>query len=124
VCFRDGRFRNGHRGNLNDRLYRSGLLANLGLLDRWSLDARRDDRLGCLDQPRRRQNRGSGLHGFRRLFRRRSLLALGNRCLRKDVTARQRNIPQTRETFDKLTRDDFFDCARGAFDLDAVIALQ
>jgi hypothetical protein len=126
----DARFGNNRRldncgrARLDDGLYRSGLLANLGFVDRWSFDSRYRDRLYCLDETGRRQHRGRGLRWFCRLLRRRSLLALGYRRLRKDVTARQRNIPLTRKPLDELTRDDFLDRARGAFYLDAMIALQ
>jgi hypothetical protein len=46
------------------------------------------------------------------------------RALRKDVAAWQRDIALPGEALDKLPRHDFFDRARGALDLDAVISLE
>src|SRR5262249_13471917 len=85
---------------------------------------RRSDRFDGFDQTGRWQYWRSGFRRFRSLLRRCALLALRKRRLRKDVTARERNVPNAREPLDELTRDDLFGRARGAFDLDAVIALQ
>jgi hypothetical protein len=42
----------------------------------------------------------------------------------KDVATRQRDATLLREPIHELPRDDFFDRARRALDLDAVIALE
>jgi hypothetical protein len=47
-----------------------------------------------------------------------------NGRLGKDVASRQRDAPLLREPIHELPRDDLFDRARRALDLDAVIALE
>ena len=82
------------------------------------------DRLHRLHQPRRRQCRRDRFGGLRGLFRRSALLALGHRRLGKDVAGRQRDIALAGEPINELPRDDLFDCARRALDVDPVVALQ
>ena len=81
-------------------------------------------RLDGLDQARRRQRGRRRLDRLGRLLRRRALLALDDGRFGEDVAARQRDVALTREALDELARDDFFDGARGALHLDAVIALE
>jgi hypothetical protein len=47
-----------------------------------------------------------------------------NGRLGKDVASRQRDAPLLCEPIHELPRDDFFNRARRALDLDAVIALE
>jgi hypothetical protein len=81
--------------------------------------------LHCLDEARRRQH---GRRGFRRLGRflgcGRWLLALDDRSLSEDIARRQLDVALLGQTIDELTGDDFFDRARGALHLDAMIALE
>src|SRR5262249_5824064 len=82
--------------------------------------------LDGLDQPRRSK------HGRRRLWRlgllRRSGLLCAAlrrcRCLREHVAAWQRDATLPRNALDKRPRDDLFDGARRALQLDAVIAFE
>ena len=97
----------------------SGSTARFGLDD-----GRGGHRLRGFHQARRRQRRRNRLHRLGRLFRGRRLLALDGRRLGEDVAARQLNVPLLRESIDELARDHFLDRARGALDLDAVIALE
>ena len=85
---------------------------------------RRRHRFDRLDESGRRQHRRRGLRRFRRLLRRRRLLAFHDGRLGEDVAARQRDAALLREALDELTGDDFFNRARGALHLDAVIALE
>ena len=83
-----------------------------------------DGRLDRLDEPRRRQRRRRRLGRLGRLLRGRALLAFDERRLGEHVAARQRDVALAREALDELARDDFFDRARGALHLDAVVALE
>jgi hypothetical protein len=85
---------------------------------------RHDRRFDRLDEPRRRKNRGGRLRRLGRLFERGPLAPLLHRCLGEDVPARHDDVPLTRETIDELPRDDFFDRARCALDVDAVVAFE
>ena len=81
-------------------------------------------RFDGLDQSGRRQRRRHRLRRLGRLPGWRALLARDDEVLSEDVAARQRNVALTREAVHELAGDDFFDRARGALDLDAVIALE
>src|SRR4029077_7227702 len=59
-----------------------------------------------------------------RLLRGRPLLTLGGRGVGEHVARRQRDVGLSRDALDELARDDFLDRARGALDLDAVVALE
>jgi hypothetical protein len=83
-------------------------------------------RLDGLDEARRPQYWRGRLRRLGLLRRRRFLrAALGwNRVLSEHIAARQRDVALTGDTLDERARDDFFDRARRAFQLDAVVALQ
>jgi hypothetical protein len=84
-------------------------------------------RLDRLDETRRTEDRSSRL-GWFDLFRRRRLLRGGglgrNGVLGEHVAARKRDASLSRETLDERARDNFLDGARGALQLDSVIALE
>jgi hypothetical protein len=50
--------------------------------------------------------------------------APGGRCLGENISSRQRDVTLARQPLDELPCDDLFNRARGAFHLDAVIALE
>jgi hypothetical protein len=83
---------------------------------------RRRRRLCRLDEPWRRQR------GRRRPRRLRCLAGLATANGRWRVgerrARRHTDIPLARKALDKLTRNDFFDRARRALHLDAVVALE
>jgi hypothetical protein len=116
--WRSNRLLSRRGGSGFDRLLRD----RLGLGDRLGLDC--GDRFGGLYQARRRQDRRRRLDRLRLLCRRWSLLALDDRRLGEHVRRRQRDVALLRQTLDELTGHDFLDRARGAFHLDAVIALE
>ena len=78
--------------------------------------------LCALDQSRRRQRRRGGPGGLRR-FRRLASFLCGRRIGKRSVR-RHIDVALSREALDELPRDDFFDRARRALDLDPVIALE
>ena len=82
--------------------------------------------LGRFHQARWRERGGCRLWRFRFFRAGRWLLRarLGRRALGEHVATRQRDAAVAREALDELARHDFLDCARGAFQLDAVSALQ
>jgi hypothetical protein len=84
-------------------------------------------RLDRLDETRRTEDRSSRL-GWFDLFRRWRLLRGGglgrNGVLGEHVAARKRDASLSRETLDERARDNFLDGARGALQLDSVIALE
>src|SRR5947207_9400714 len=80
-----------------------------------------------LDEAWRPQHRRSRLWRLGLLGRDRGFLGatLGRRGrLRKHVAARQRDVALPCDALDKRSRDDLFDRARCALQLDAVIALE
>jgi hypothetical protein len=91
-------------------------------LRRWRRRSWRPDRL---DEARRTQHGCRGLRRFSFLCRRALLSTLGGHGrLGEHVAARQRDVALPRDTLDKRTRHDFFNRARSAFQLDAVVALE
>lgn len=88
---------------------------------------RRCRRLDCLDEARRAEDWCRRL-GWFGLLRRRCFLRCGglgwNGVLGEHVAARKRDVPLSREPFDERACDNFLDCARGALQLDSVIALE
>jgi len=84
-------------------------------------------RFDRLDETRRTENR-SGRLGRLGLFRRGRLLRGGfgrnDAVLGEHVAARKRDASLSCETFDERARDNFLDCARGALQLNSVIALE
>ena len=79
-----------------------------------------------LDEPRRRECRSSGLGGLRFLRIRCRLLGagLGDWPFSEHVAAWERDAALAREALDELSRDDLFNRARRALQLDAVRAFQ
>ena len=76
-------------------------------------------------ETRRWKGRGCRLRRFRRLLRGSpAFSSLDDRRFRKDVARRQRNLALPREPIDKLPRNDLFDRARRALDLDAMVTLE
>jgi len=82
--------------------------------------------LGCLDEAGRAERRCRWLRRLRRrlLAGRTSCGRASGRPVREDVAARQGHAPLAREPVDELPAHDFFNRARGALHLDAVIALE
>jgi hypothetical protein len=82
----------------------------------------------CLNQAWRRKRRRRGLDRLRRCARllcaRTGFFRGFGGGLRKDVTLRQLNAALSREALDELARDDLFEGARRALELDAVILFQ
>jgi hypothetical protein len=77
-----------------------------------------------LHQPGRRQRGCHRLGGLGRLLRGHAFLAFDDRRFGEDVAAWQRDTALAGEPVHELARDDLFNRARGALDLDAVIALE
>jgi hypothetical protein len=122
-CFCHGRFGHCDRRHLNwffDHRFFDGL----GLLSGNRFLGRNDDWFRRFDQTGRRQHRCDPLWRLGRLLCRHPLLAFERWRLGENVAARKRDVPLTSEAVHKLAGDDFLDRARGALDLDAMIALQ
>ncbi len=82
-------------------------------------------RLDCLDETRRRERRSHRLRRLSLLCRRTLFGAWPRRSgLGENIAVWQRDVALSGEPLDELTRDDFFDRARSALHLDAMVALQ
>jgi hypothetical protein len=81
-------------------------------------------RSDCLDETRRAEDRGAWLGGLGFLENWPRSLAARRRCFGEHVAAGQRNSPLSCQAFNELPPHDFFDGARRALQLDAVIALE
>jgi hypothetical protein len=85
---------------------------------------RRRGRFDRLDETRRAEDRGDWLGRLGLLRNWPHSLAAHHRCFGEHVAAGQRSSPLSCQAFNELPPDDFFDGARRALELDAVIAFE
>ncbi len=115
------------RDNRHSRLHRllvGGFFEGCLVNRRFSGLGRSCGRTNGLDEPRRSQRGSLRLWRLGLLARHHLLGALRRWTFREHVAAWQLNVALARQALDELPSDDFFDGARRAAHLDAVIALQ